>query len=306
MNVLSLFDGMSCGQIALERIGINVDKYYASEIKPIAIKFTKEKFENTIHVGDVTKVGYSDGILYTENGNIKTKIDLIIGGSPCQDFSVLKTNNAKGLEGDKSHLFYTYLRILREVKPKYFLLENVKMKQASKQALDDWIGVEGIYINSRLVSFQNRPRFYWTNIPNVIAPEDKFINFQDFKDADHNYCKQFKVKQTPSRLNMWNGGNGRNSFKGGCDNKTYADKINCITRKQDRSPNSGLIEFEDFCRYLTRREIELGQTLTAGWCDSLSYSQMQDLCGDGWTVDVIAHILSFITKEALNDPTHTK
>jgi C-5 cytosine-specific DNA methylase len=293
MNVLSLFDGMSCGQIALERLGIKVDNYYASEIKPIAIKLTKEKYPNTIHIGDVTKVGYSNGILYTEFGEIKTKIDLVIGGSPCQDFSPLKANNAKGLEGDKSHLFYAYLRILREVNPKYFLLENVKMKADSKQSLDDWLGVEGIYINSNLVSFQNRPRYYWTNIPGVIIPVDKKIDFQKYKDVDHEYCKQFKVNRTPSRERMWNDGKGRNSFVGGCDNKTHANKINCITRKQDRSPNSGLIEFEDFCRYLTRREIELGQTLEPGWCDSLSYNQMQDLCGDGWTIDVIAHILSF-------------
>lgn len=168
------------------------------------------------------------------------------------------------------------------------------MKSEAKRSLDDWLGVEGIYINSSLVSFQNRPRFYWTNIPGVTIPEDKKISFQDYKDNDYEYCKQFKVNKTPSREKMWNGGGGRNSFRSGCDNKTHAEKINCITRKQDRAPNSGLIEFEDFCRYLTRREIELGQTLTPGWCDSLTYGQMQDLCGDGWTVDVIAHILSFI------------
>lgn len=297
MNVLSLFDGMSCGRIALERQGIKVDKYYAAEIKPIAIKFTKEKYPDTIHIGDVTKVGYSNGILHTEFGNIKTKIDLVIGGSPCQDFSSLKASNAKGLEGDKSYLFYSYLRILREVNPKYFLLENVKMKKESKTSLDDWLGVKGIPINSNLVSYQNRPRIYWTNIPGVVEPKDKNINFQDYKDKDINYCRLFKVNKTPSREKMWNNGDGRNSFIGGCDNKTNAIKINCITRKQDRSPNSGLIELDDFCRYLTRREIEKGQTLEYGWCDSLSYSQMQDLCGDGWTIDVISHILSFIPNE---------
>lgn len=294
MNVLSLFDGMSCGQTALERQGIKVDNYYASEVKSTAINFTKEKYPNTIHIGDVTKVGYENGILYTEFGQHKVKIDLIIGGSPCQDFSPLKANNAKGLEGDKSYLFYAYLRVLREVKPKYFLLENVKMVKGSKELLDDWIGCKGIFINSSLVSYQNRPRYYWTNIPGVVEPQDKNINFQDFKDTDVEYCKQFKVNKTPSRIKMWNNGEGRNNFRNGCDNKTNATKINCITRKQDRSPNSGLIEFEDFCRYLTRREIEKGQTFEHGWCDSLSYGKMQDLCGDGWTVDVIAHIFSFI------------
>ena len=217
--------------------------------------------------------------------------------SPCQDFSPLKAQNAKGLEGDKSFLFYAYLRILREVKPIYYLLENVRMKKESKQSLDDWMGVEGLFINSNLVSFQNRPRFYWTNIPNITLPNDKLIDFQNFKDTDYNYCNQFKVKKTPSREKMWSGGEGRNQFGRGCDNVTYKTKINCVTRKQDRSPNSGLIEFDGFCRYLTRREIELAQTLTPGWCDSISYNQMQDLCGDGWTVDVIAWILSFIPKQ---------
>ena len=119
MNVLSLFDGMSCGQIALERAGIKVDNYYASEIKKHAIKVTMDNYPNTIQLGDVTKIQYNDGILYTENGNFNVgKIDLLIGGSPCQDFSLLKVNG-KGLDGDKSRLFYEYLRLLNEIKPKY-------------------------------------------------------------------------------------------------------------------------------------------------------------------------------------------
>lgn len=291
MNVLSLFDGMSCGQIALERAGVDVDKYFASEIKPNAIKVSKHNYPNTIHIGDVTKVEYKDGILYTENGNYKTEIDMIIGGSPCQDFSPLKWINweSKGLEGDKSKLFYEYLRILKEVKPKYFLLENVKMKKDSEQNLNDFLGVNGIHINSKLVSYQNRPRIYWTNIPNLTIPIDKNVNFQDYKDTDYDYCKQFKVNRTPSRERMWNNGNGRNQG-GACANVTHANKVYCVTRKQDRFPNSGLIELDDFCRYLTRREIESAQTLPKGYTDILTYNQMQDVCGDGWTVDVIAHI----------------
>ena len=219
------------------------------------------------------------------------KIDLLIGGSPCQNFSIASVSQL-GLKGDKSKLFYEYLRILNEVKPTYFLLENVKMKKESENQLNDYLGVKGIHINSNLVSFQNRPRIYWTNIPGVTIPEDKHINFQDYKDTDYYYCKQFKVNRTPSREKMWNNGNGGNRI-GSCVNITNANKIYCITRKQDRSPNSGLIEFEDFCRYLTRREIELGQTLPIGYTDNLTYGQMQDLCGDGWTVDVISHIFNF-------------
>lgn len=114
MNVLSLFDGMSCGQIALERVGVKVDNYFASEVDKHAINVTKYNYPNTIHIGDVSKVSYKDGILYTENGNFEIKIDLLIGGSPCQDFSILRATNNKeilGLEGSKSSLFYEYLRI---------------------------------------------------------------------------------------------------------------------------------------------------------------------------------------------------
>ena len=297
MNVLSLFDGISCGQVALDRAGIKIDNYYASEIKKHAIRVTQKHFPNTIQIGDVTKVKYKDGILYTENGEFKVgKINLLIGGSPCQNFSMARAcmYEIDGLKGDKSKLFYEYLRILKEINPDYFLLENVKMKKESYEELNSYLGVKGISINSELVSFQKRPRVYWSNIPNITIPEDKHINFQDYKDTDHDYCNQFKVKRTPSREKMWNNGQGRNSTLKSCANVTNSNKVYCLTRKQDRCPNSGLIEFEDFCRYLTRREIELAQTLPIGYTDGLSYNQMQDVCGDGWTVDIIAHIFSFL------------
>lgn len=299
MVVLSLFDGMSCGQIAFDKLGIKFDgvnnKYFASEIKKHAIKVTKHNYPNTIHIGDVTKVSYKNGTLYTENGEYEVgKIDYLIGGSPCQDFSYAKLqtskNNKYGLEGDKSKLFYEYLRLLKEINPKYFLLENVRMKEDSKKQLDKYLGVEGRYINSIDFSFQNRPRFYWTNI-NILPYEPKDINFQDHKDTDYEYCKQFKVNKTISRLRMWNNGNGTNNFKTGCANVTDSEKIFCLTRFQDRCPNSGLIEFDDFCRFLTRRELELAQTVPVGYTNCLSYNQAQDILGDGWTVDVIAHIL---------------
>jgi len=299
ITVLSLFDGISCGQLALERAGIKVKNYYASEIKEIAIKVTMQHFPQTVQIGDITKVSYDKETetLITENGVFETgNIDLIIGGSPCQNFSIARvsmgTKEIEGLEGEKSKLFYEYLRILREVKPKYFLLENVKMKKQSEEELNKYMGVEGLHINSELVTFAKRPRIYWTNIPEVEKPKDKKISFQSFKDTDPEYCRQFKVKRTPSRERMWNEGKGRETASN-CENITLAEKIGCITRKQDRCPNSGLIECEDFCRYLTRREIELAQTLPVGYTDVLSYYQMQDVCGDGWTVDVIAHILKY-------------
>lgn len=308
MKVLALFDGISIGQLAFEKAGIKVDQYYAAEVKNKAIKVTQLHFPDTIQIGDVTKVSYKDGVLHTEKGSFEVgNIDMVIGGSPCQDFSIgkvldNKTKESKGLEGEKSKLFYEFLRLKEEVNPTYFFLENVKMKKSSEQELNEYLGVEGIHINSNLVSFQDRARIYWTDIPNVTVPEDRGIDFQDYKDTDPEYCKQFKVNKTPSRIGWWNNGQGRVAkFKGDntakyCENVTYAKKIKTLTRKQDRSPNSGLIEFEDFCRYLTRREIELAQTLPLGYTDSLSYLQMQDVCGDGWTLDVIAHIFSFINK----------
>jgi len=302
MNVLSLFDGISCGMIALERAGIKVDRYYASEIKDFAIKCSKEHYPNIIQIGDVTKVSYSDGILHTEVGDFLTDIDLVIGGSPCQDFSVAGSFAHKtergiyGLEGDKSRLFYEYLRIKDEIKPKYFLLENVKMKKNSKGLLDLYMGVVGLEINSKLVSYQSRGRFYWTNIPNVTVPADRNISFQDFKDTDADRIAEATPNMTPSRIKMWNGGNGKSGL-GTCVNITYSDKVGCLTRKQDRAPNAGMIQNGDWARYLTRRELELAQTLPVGYCDCLTYNQVQDVTGDGWTVDVIAHIFKNLKEE---------
>ncbi len=286
INVLSLFDGMSCGQIALERAGIKVKNYFASEIKKYAIKVTQANYPNTIQVGDVTKIDIS----------ILPKIDLLIGGSPCQDFSVARTIGSKsitGLDGDKSSLFYEYLKLLKLLNPKYFLLENVRMKKESKLELDNFLGVVGTRINSSLVSFQRRDRYYWTNIP-FEELIDKNISFQDYKDNEHEYCKKFKLKRTKSREYMWSEGRGRNGGGTGCSNITHSEKIYCLTKKQDRAPNSGLIEFEDFCRYLTTRELEQAQTVPINYTKSVSFRQAEDLLGDGWTVDVIAHIFKNI------------
>ena len=170
------------------------------------------------------------------------------------------------------------------------------MKKESESELNRYMGINGLHINSSLVSYQNRPRIYWTNIPGVEIPEDRNIDFQDYMDRDIEYCKQFKLKETPSRRKYWMNGNGNNSATGGCKNVTHAHKIQTLTRKQDRCPNSGLIEFDGFARYLTRREIELAQTLPLGYTNLLSYRQMQDVCGDAWTVDVIAHIFEFLKK----------
>ena len=179
MNVLSLFDGISCGQIALERAGIKVDKYFACEIKPIAIKVTQTNYPNTIQLGDVTKV----------TGEDLPKIDLLIGGSPCQDFS--KANIVKdGLQGQKSSLFYQYLRLLKELSPKYFLLENVVMKKEDQDTISNLLGVQPIMIDSKLVSAQSRQRLYWTNIPNITIPEDKGITLESVLTSGYTPLKK--------------------------------------------------------------------------------------------------------------------
>lgn len=289
MNVLSLFDGMSCGQIALNKCGIHYDNYYASEIDKHAIKVTKHNYPNTIHIGDVCLVDVSK----------LPKIDLLIGGSPCQDFSTAKTLDSstnggpQGLVGQKSSLFYQYLRILKQLQQTNpdlkFLLENVKMKKDSKLELDNYLGVSGVLVNSSLVSYQNRQRYYWTNI-NFDIPTDKGINYQDYKDMSIDKPLSFyKLNRTPSRERMWSNGNGNNSI-GSCTNITNATKINCLTTKQDRCPNSGLVEYEDFCRYLTREELEQAQTVPIGYTSVLSYNQACAVLGNGWTVDVIASI----------------
>ena len=172
MNVLSLFDGMSCGQLALQKIGANVTNYYASEIDKYAIQVAKENFPNTIHLGDVTQIV---SIPYN------VKINLLIGGSPCQGFS--RSGKQLNFEDPRSKLFFEFVRILKLVKPKYFLLENVIMKKESRDIITEYLGVEPIEINSSLVSAQNRRRLYWTNIPNVTIPKDKGIVIKDILES---------------------------------------------------------------------------------------------------------------------------
>ena len=157
-------------------------------------------YENDSLYSNCEKIYDSDGnFLYWKLGDKipNSKIDILIGGSPCQDFSMANLKQ-EGLEGLKSRLFYEYLRLKEEINPKYFLLENVKMAKKNEQALNNYMGVDGIHIDSRLVSFQTRARIYWTNIPNVTPPEDKNISFQDYIDYDIERCEEAIVHKTPS------------------------------------------------------------------------------------------------------------
>lgn len=167
MNVLSLFDGISCGRIALDRAGINVKNYYASEIDKYAIRISKKNYPDIYHLGCIKSL----------NGKDLPKIDLLIGGSPCQGFSF--AGKQLNFNDERSNLFFEFVRLLEECRPKYFLLENVKMKKEYQDVITKYLGVEPIEINSALVSAQNRKRLYWTNIPVKGIPEDKHLIIAD-------------------------------------------------------------------------------------------------------------------------------
>ena len=285
-NVLSLFDGMSCGQLALDKAGIKYQQYYASEIKPHAMKVTQHNYPNTIQLGDVTKI---------DSSNLP-KIDLFIGGSPCQDFSNL--NRVKsGLQGVKSGLFYEWLRLLREIQVSNpnvkFLLENVKMKKEWEDMISEELGVKPIRINSKLVSGFLRDRLYWTNIEGVVQPEDKGILLQDL--LDYGFVER---------------------KKGLCMLESYSrplkDPVKIVTRYLDKAiwqiafkdeetynklKANHELAVEGDVRYLNHNEMERAQTVPDGYTSILSRNDAACLLGDGWTVDVIAHIFSFIPKK---------
>lgn len=185
---------MSCGQIALNQLGFKVEKYFAAEIKQHAIKCTQSNFPDTIQIGDVRKVSYKDGILTTANGSFEVgKIDLLIGGSPCQDLSILMRNRG-GLEGKKSSLFNEWLRIKEETNPRNFMLENVaSMSVENKNKIDELLGVTGIFINSSLFSAQLRKRYYWTNLNVDLEIEDKGVELQSILESGYTDRKKASV-----------------------------------------------------------------------------------------------------------------
>lgn len=181
MNVLSLFDGMSCGMIALDRLGIKVDNYYASEIDKYAIQVSQANYPDIVQVGDITKLDLST----------LPKIDLVMGGSPCQGFSFAGKQLA--FDDPRSALFFEFQKAISYLQPKYFLLENVKMKKEYLDIISEYMGVEPIFINSSLVSAQSRQRYYWTNIPNVEQPEERGIVLRDILEDQPS---ENPVKQT--------------------------------------------------------------------------------------------------------------
>ena len=293
MKVLSLFDGISCGRLALERAGIPVERYVAYEIDENAIKVSKANWNDIEYCGDVTTADFTQ----------YKGFDAVIGGSPCTWWSIARSSTAKhkreivcsGLGWD---LFMCFYRAVKETGAKYFLYENnFSISKDIKQKISEMLGVDFVVIDSAKVSAQHRKRCYWTNIP-IKEIIDKNIDLQDILEKDYNKISAFKVKKTPSRIRMWNDGKGRVDGAICCDNITHKHKSGTITSKQDRNYNAGLIEFEDFCRFLTYTEQERLQTLPDGYTDvGISGAQRSLAIGNGWTVDVIAHILSGIPEE---------
>ena len=352
MKVLSLFDGMSCGQIALDQLGIKVDKYYASEIDKYAIQVTQKNYPNTIQVGDICELDPQDF----------QDVDLIMGGSPCQGFSFAGKQLA--FDDPRSKLFFEFVRMVEGVKPKYFLLENVRMKKEYLQIITDMLGVEPIFINSALVSAQSRQRYYWTNIPGIQQPEDRGIVLKDILENDFNsekdksYCidanyykgasvEQYKKKsrrqlvnkpkqvgmasdikghdilrrvyspdgKSPT-LNSMGGGNrepkvvtggafrGRAYDKDGKrmdrDGSSVANKTKqMLELRKDYKSNAittvgkdSVAVNEDLTwRKLTPLECERLQTVPDNYTEGVSNTQRYKMLGNGWTVEVIKHIL---------------
>ena len=311
MNVLSLFDGMSCGQIALQQLGIKADNYYASEIDKYCIQITQKNFPNTIQIGDVCDVKGAD----------LPKIDLIMGGSPCQGFSFAGKQLA--FDDPRSKLFFEFVRLVKECQPKYFLLENVRMKKEFLAIISEHLGVEPVCINSALVSAQNRVRYYWTNIPGIEQPEDRNMVLKDILDNDaeepmySNIYGGFGEKKPREHFNK-SVTIRANSGGGSIPNvklKDFEKNLEKMTTKEgkafaltatyngavawnsiERKQRSMVPVLKDDAQKINWRklkptECERLQTVPDNYTEGVSNTQRYKMLGNGWTVDVIAHIL---------------
>ena len=324
MNILSLFDGISCGRLALERAGIKVDKYFSSEIDKYAIQIAKKNYPDTIHIGSVIDVSYSENHLRVETPNeddcpsgweVPIDIHMIIWGSPCQDLSIAK-KWGQWLQGEKSSLFFEYVRLLKEVKPKYFLLENVaSMKKADKEEITRILWVEPVMINSALVSAQNRKRLYWFwelqsdgsyKRIDVEQPEDKWIVLKDILESWESELKSYclpstyykeNVKSLEQRKKKWLMVRVWQFNSGGQWDRVYSPEWKSVSLSANgggRGAKTGLYEVPPVIRKLTPIECERLQTLPDNYSEGVSNTQRYKAIWNWWTVDVIAHIFSYI------------
>ena len=279
--VTSLFDGISCGQYSLKSLGFEVGEYYACEIKKEAIDVTMSNFPNTIQLGDVRKVDF------------KTRIgggcNLLIGGSPCQDLSQAHSQRL-GLKGNKSSLFWEYVRALDELQPNYFLLENVEMPSEDYETISRTLGCYPVNINSSLVSAQMRNRYYWTN-----------IGFKNYNLFGFPTCA---IPQPPDRkiyLQSILTSGFADRLKARCLLESYSRPLKNIDRMLHRYFSTGFttLVFEEkdnkrSARYLNQTELERCQTLPDGYTRVLDRNRAAGVIGDAWTVEVIKHIFKFM------------
>ena len=318
-NVLSLFDGMSCGQIALQRAGIKVENYFASEIDKYAIQVAKHNYPNTKHIGSVVDVKGSD----------LPQIDLLIGGSPCQGFSF--AGKQLNFDDPRSKLFFEFVRLKNECNPTYFLLENVKMKKEYEDIITEYLGVKPIAINSELFSAQDRKRIYWTNINFKALPTENKLTVEDIleDEVDVKYyiepkrsvviCENEVKKRKIAFIGSNSQGNRIYNIHGksvclcgeggGLGAKTGLYALPCLTPDRLEKRQNGRrfkpsnskfytltamdkhgILTDNFVRKLTPIECERLQTVPDNYTKIASDNQRYRMLGNGWTVDVIAHI----------------
>ena len=279
-NVVSLFDGISCLQIALGRASIPYENYYASEIDKHCITITQKNYPSTIEVGNICDLTKAD---------FPSDIDLLVGGSPCQGFSLM--GNQLNFTDNRSKLFFEYVRLWKELKPKYFILENVKMRKDIQQAISDILGVQPIEINSALFSGQNRRRLYWTNIPNIQnkipplnSPSALIKGISLLTDNSYEIATVRK-------------GNPRQVVK------PATDKLPCLTASYYKGINADgrpgkAKSFGDYERgkieMLSPVECERMQTVPEDYTEGVAKTHRYKALGNGFTVDVIAFILSCI------------
>lgn len=301
MRVLSMFDGISCGRVALDRVGIMPEVYFASEIDEYAERVSADNWPDLVRLGDAKGVdGWDLG-----------RIDLLLGGSPCTNWSITKKEGRElTASGTGWELFSFYVKALQKFEPKYFLYENVKsMSPAIRAEITRALGVEPILINSGLVSAQNRERLYWTNIPGVGQPEDRRITFEEILERGRTWREKaytlrasHGLKGGPYSILRSIRTPGQFSFNGvaefaaeGDGTAAYEVRNGYITIKGERYPlklPDGNYRF----RKLTKTENCRLQTLPDNYCKSVSDAQACKAVGNGWTVDVIAHILGNIPK----------
>lgn len=277
MNVLSLFDGISCGRVALERAGIKVDKYYSCEIDKDAIYISNKNYPDIIQLGDINNLDLSK----------IDKIDMVIGGSPCTYWSCARTTGGREItnSGIGYELFLKYSEILKLANPKYFLYENNKsISSYIKKSISKELDVEYIEINSSLVSAQQRERLYWTNIPNVSQPTDRNIKMKDIVNKERIW---FEIQ--PWSLKVWGTKRKVDTLR-----LLSTDKSFCITTNKTHPKNHYLNNDRTMMTRLCSEEVEKLQTLPTGYTSGIPEGKRFKCVGNGWTVDVVAHIFSFI------------